>query len=284
VHLPHQPPLGQTIDLVHSVLAPGGGWVNTAVGAASGGAVNPWRTSIAVDSKGTVHMLVNTASATGVAAAVRYARRPAGGAWTMTTLDTYPDSSNVNVALAVDASDGLHGIYGLGSTGVVRYAYRPAGGAWKKQNLAATASSKPVRVAIAADAKGGTHALYSDPVSINVRYAYAPAAGTFTQSNLSTGNTAVISSAIAIGSDGSLHALYGELQSGATGYRLRYSTKQGNAAWSSQLIDNKAGYSTGSSASLVIGADDSVHILYAQSHVVGGKPVGEIKYGRRSCQ
>lgn len=220
-------------------------------------------TSVAVDSKGGVHIAYYDESRKDL----RHAYRAQGGDWVAETVES-PGTVGEYAAIALDSKDGVHIAYRDGSSSHLKYAHRAAAAASWTIEKVETLSGTGSYTGIALDGSDGVHIAYqriyqkaSYVTAFEIKYAYrAAGASAWSKVKVDDGATGW---RIAIRVDGSsgVHMAYGSENTYYGSGTLRYAYKASGGSWTTTQVSSAAKW-VGVYPSLVVDAVGQVHIAH----------------------
>lgn len=137
--------------------------------------------SLAVDAGGGVHMSYHSA------AGLRYAYRPAGGAWTQSTVQAAAPAERVGMrsSLALSDTGAVHisHVQNSGALANLAYSHRSSGGSWTTTVFGENSVHPWATTAIALNASGRPHIVYFPP-NHRLTHMYQGAAGTWSSATI----------------------------------------------------------------------------------------------------
>ncbi len=206
---------------------------------------------MAIDAQGGLH-LVHSSSLSGV----RYAYRPAGGAWDHSIV--IPDNAGLQASLAIDSADGVH--ISFASSSVLKYAHRSAGGAFSTTTASAATSNGPVENSIAVDAAGNVYISHYhstvDDSGRDLLFTTKPSGGSFsTGAPVDSVGDVGYSSALVVAPDGTIYIAYTD----STNEKLKLATRPSDGSFTTADLD--AGR-WGTHVDLALDAVGGLHVTY----------------------
>jgi hypothetical protein len=213
--------------------------------------------ALRLDAQGGLHL----AYFDGTAKTLVYASRAAsGGAWSKQTIasagsDVTAGGYGELIALALDASGGVHVSYSVTSFGgsSVTYAHRPPGGSFSSETVVPGSSSVAKHTAIAVESSGRVHIAYSQ--SNDLRYATKPSGGTWSSTMIVSADYTEPS--IAVDAQGGVHISF---NADGAFHDLRYAYKPVGFGWITSDVDTQ-GY-VGKASSVALDPTGGVHVSY----------------------
>ena len=209
--------------------------------------------SIAVDQNGGVHVAFHEAAP---AFDLRYAYKPQGAAFTVSTLDTTGD---VGQQTSIAVHNNVHISYYDATNEDLKYITKPISGIPSAPVVVDSSGSVGRFNSLEADPMGGVHIAYYDLTNTGARYAYRPAGSFVTQAVATSGSMGEFTS-LALGPDGGVYVSYYDGLDG--NLRLGYKAAGGTTFLAVQ-VDSGFGNAVGTHSSMVVDSAGVVSIAIA---------------------